>query len=177
MYALGPLGLIVFTARFPDGRSNRATRYWDALAAAAFLYYFYTAMRDYVPLFTARPIGDLPGDVVTTIIESGAYLAILVVLCVKLRKGKRSNAAGLGWIVAGYGVGIVIGRIGYSDLSYFIDSAQRGRYIVSASAPSCWRCRHLSRTRLSVTGHSGWDISPTEPSYIRRLQSSLHSHL
>lgn len=105
-------GLIAFAARFPDGRGDRATRFYDVAAAGllgtGLLYYCYY----YIPLFTARPMPDLP-DLGYSF--SAVYLAVVIALCVKLRKN-RSNRTGLGWIVAGLGVGIVIGDIALSYL-------------------------------------------------------------
>lgn len=138
--ALGLPGLIVFAARFPDGRMNRATKYWDALAAATFIYYFYSSVYRFISLFTARPVGDPQSDMQTMIVTSAGYLFVLVVLCAKLRRSNPSHSKGLGLIVAGYGVGVVVGYVGLNDLFYFIDFGstwpQDGQLVVMFAMPA-----------------------------------------
>ena len=101
-------GLIIFTARFPDGRANNTTKFWDVAAAGVFIALMVLDMHDYVPLFTAHPISDWPD-------ETGPYsamlIAVFIALCIKLRKNNRSTRGGFGWIVAGYGIGVVLGSV------------------------------------------------------------------
>lgn len=111
--ALGVPGLIIFAARFPDGRANRSTTFWNVVAAGVFLFYVVSALHDYIPLFTARPIASWPDFGYPT---SALYVAVLVALCMKLRKKNRFPRGRFGWIVAGYGVGIVVGRVALSDV-------------------------------------------------------------
>jgi hypothetical protein len=128
IYALGMPGLIVFAARFPDGRANRSTRFWEVVAAGIFLFYVVANSHDYIPLFTAHPIPAWPDFDYQT---SALYVAIFVALCTKLRTKNRSTRAALACIVAGYAVGIIIGRVALRYLltgldvdSYWADFAQ-----------------------------------------------------
>jgi hypothetical protein len=119
IYALGPAGLIVFAARFPDNRTSRATKYWDLIAIALFLYGLYAEVYQYVPLFTARPIGELP-DWATQDVSVAAYVAVFVALCLKLIAARsRSSLRRFRWIVVGYGVGVLLGSqaVGWVDES------------------------------------------------------------
>ena len=105
-------GLIVFAARFPYGRANSATKVWDITAVGTFLLNMPLTLYGYLPLFTARPLSDRPDF---THFYSSMYVAILIALCLKLRKN-HAIRNGFGWIVAGYGVGFVLGYIGLSEL-------------------------------------------------------------
>jgi hypothetical protein len=106
--ALGWPGLIVFLARFPENRTTRMTKYWDAFAAVYFLFGLFVQLHDYLPLFTARPIPDLPSW--TSRSEFVIAVAVFVALCSKvLRATGRSQWRGFRWVVLGYGVGILLG--------------------------------------------------------------------
>lgn len=104
--ALGFPGLIVFAARFPDGCADKATKYWDIAAAGVFIHQMVTLTYGYIPLFTTRPIRALPDF---EYVYAAISVVLFIVLCMRLHK-RRCSRAGLAWIVAGFGVGIVIGR-------------------------------------------------------------------
>ena len=78
-------------------------------AAGAFIFYLIAYTHDDIPLFTARPIPAFPD--LTYYLTPSWYVAIFVALYTKLRNTSRSARAGFGWIVAGYGIGVVVGRV------------------------------------------------------------------
>jgi hypothetical protein len=123
IYALGWPGLIIFAARFPDNRTTRTTRYWDLAAAAFFLCDLFRSVYVYVPLFTARPVPELP-DWTSAASTQFVGTAIFVALCWKaLRSDGRSQWRGFRWVVAGYGVSILFAwdTLPYA-FGYFSDS-------------------------------------------------------
>ncbi len=111
IYALGWPGLIVFLARFPENRTSRMTKYWDAFAAVYFLFDFFVQVHDYIPLFTARPVAELPFWMAHS--ELAVEALVSVALCWKLLRTKgRSPSRSFRWVAAGYGVGILLGWSG-----------------------------------------------------------------
>jgi len=105
---LGWAGLIVFAARFPDNRTTRATKFFDLIAVALFLRYLVLDIYPFVTLFTARPISDLP-DWIGYRCTEVAVVAIFVSLCWKSFRSKwRSQWRGFRWVVAGYGVSVIV---------------------------------------------------------------------
>lgn len=127
--SLGLPALIVFAARFPTGRANSVTKYWDVIAATLLIVFFYWNIHDFIPLFTAQPNGDLP-DAPMTIFVASAYVLVFVVLCVKTLKRNRSSRPGMGVIVAGYGVGAVLGYVALGDLFNVLDFASHWPLVV-----------------------------------------------
>ena len=109
IWSTGIPALIIFASRFPDGRSDRFAAFWNLCAAGIFVLYAYEYSYGYIPLFTTNPIAAGP-DFYN--IRTALYVAIFVLLCVKLRRNYRTTHAGLKWIVAGYGLGMVVGLCG-----------------------------------------------------------------
>jgi hypothetical protein len=133
---LGWPGLIVFAARFPDDRATRATKYWYLVAAAFFFYYAFLAVHDYIPLFTARPIPDLP-DWMSTGVTEGIGVAVLATLCWKLFRSKaRSQWRGVRSVVVCYGVSIVLA---WNTLPYLLN------YVPNDWNWSYWWCTFAQR--------------------------------
>jgi hypothetical protein len=68
------------------------------------------------------------------------FVGVFIALCVKLRAKIRFIRAGFEWIVAGYGVGIVIGLVGLNVLFELIDSDSRwpqvGQLVVMLAMPA-----------------------------------------
>ena len=68
------------------------------------------------------------------------FVAVFIALCVKVRAKNSFTRAGFGWIVAGYGVGVVIGLVGLSVLLDFVDSDSRwprvGQLVVMLAMPA-----------------------------------------
>jgi hypothetical protein len=129
-------GLMAFAARFPDGRASRSTKYWNVAAAGVFIFCLLDAVHEFAPLFTARPIRAWPDF---TYLYSAIYVAVFVALCIQRRRRKKSRT-GLDWIVAGYGIGIVIGRVGLNDLFDSLDLdtywPQFGQLLVMLAMPA-----------------------------------------
>jgi hypothetical protein len=118
--ALGVPGIIVFAARFLDDRSTAATKYWYLVAAALFVYKFWYETYFFAPLFTTRPIADLP-DWATSTFTTVLYVLVFPILCFNLlRAENRSSSRSFRWVAAGYAVGIVLGSgiMGYVVQNY-----------------------------------------------------------
>ena len=118
IYSLGWPGLIVFASRFPDNRTTRFTKYWDLFAAAIFVCHFSGSVRYFLPLFMARPIGVLPEW------SSNVYavipVAIFAILCVKVFRTRALPATRIfRWVVAGYGVGVLVGWIALNEILWY----------------------------------------------------------
>jgi hypothetical protein len=77
----------VFAARFPDNRTNAATKYCDIIAVAFLLVYMFLNTYPIVPMFTARPIPDYPDWMFWAFSTSAAFL-ILFALCWKVARTK-----------------------------------------------------------------------------------------
>jgi hypothetical protein len=140
VHSIGWPGLIVFAARFPDNRTNAATKYWDIIAVAFFLVYMFLNTYPIVPMFTARPIPDYPDWMFWAFSTSAAFL-ILFALCWKVARTKiRSQWRGFRWVVAGYGISIPLGWIGANLLFQWVPMPsnwpEAGREVLMLALPA-----------------------------------------